>query len=589
MPTHQVDRLLSEDIDGPSDFTQNMEAYFRGGSLRRGSLRLGLKPKDDGAAGDEMIDDEHANDNANGTMGATNDDLAQESTPAAKLNESASKQDSEVNSEWDPYVETQTPVSKRSETQQAFLQPTVEEYYSEIAPANLPSIHKPRAMSTHSHEAVRNHAESIQASVARPTASIGADEQLAKAAGSQSSASGSEDLEKQLHTLNLKCQDLEKTNASFAKALENERHLREETTAAYEAVLAEVSQRDEVLADMKAQSQQLREDFRRDSSDISERLRKYETQHKQHQSELESVKHAHTIEIQESRSQLDRERRESQRELRALAQDVELARRSRDDAEETARLELEKVDEQHAQLDQLKMEIQRGEELRESIKEQLRNARMDNERLEGAKKTVEKVEADMKTALEQKDEQTKELKEQHAGALAGLQSHVKELSAQLAAEEQRASTQDTANAEVGGLRTELNNLRTSFNDTLLERDALQDDLTNAKEQLVTVQTALETERSDKKIIDAQLASKISEGIRNREKHWREKLRILEDEKKVMARTLLRAWGREDMAAKGIDGKLDPSKGMTDSGWQGYRYMFTPAERKGKRRVTFAEP
>jgi len=214
---------------------------------------------------------------------------------------------------------------------------------------------------------------------------------------------------------------------------------------------------------------------------------------------------------------------------------------------------------------------------------------MDNERLEGAKRTVEKVEADMKTAVEEKDGQIKEMADHHEGAVARLQSQVKELTAQLAAEKERAATEDTANAEVESLRTELNNLRTSFNDTLLERDALQDDLTNAKEQLLTAQSTLETERSDKKIIDAQLAAKISEGIRKREKHWREKLQVLEDEKKVMARTLLRAWGREDMAAKGVDGKPDPSKGMTDSGWQGYRYMFTPAERKGKRRVTFAEP
>ena len=42
LPTQHVDRVLSEDIDGPSDFTQNMEAWMRGGTLKKGSLKSGF-------------------------------------------------------------------------------------------------------------------------------------------------------------------------------------------------------------------------------------------------------------------------------------------------------------------------------------------------------------------------------------------------------------------------------------------------------------------------------------------------------------------------------------------------------------------
>ena len=41
IPKQKVDRIFSEDIDGPSDFTQNMEMWMRGGKTpsRKGTLK----------------------------------------------------------------------------------------------------------------------------------------------------------------------------------------------------------------------------------------------------------------------------------------------------------------------------------------------------------------------------------------------------------------------------------------------------------------------------------------------------------------------------------------------------------------------
>ncbi|KAF2208522.1 hypothetical protein CERZMDRAFT_101271 [Cercospora zeae-maydis SCOH1-5] len=39
IPEPKVDHILSEDIDGPSDFTQNMDAWMRGASIKRGTLK----------------------------------------------------------------------------------------------------------------------------------------------------------------------------------------------------------------------------------------------------------------------------------------------------------------------------------------------------------------------------------------------------------------------------------------------------------------------------------------------------------------------------------------------------------------------
>ncbi|PPJ51505.1 hypothetical protein CBER1_07963 [Cercospora berteroae] len=43
IPEPKVDRIFSEDIDGPSDFTQNMDAWMRGGSMKRGTLKKNKK------------------------------------------------------------------------------------------------------------------------------------------------------------------------------------------------------------------------------------------------------------------------------------------------------------------------------------------------------------------------------------------------------------------------------------------------------------------------------------------------------------------------------------------------------------------
>ena len=49
------------------------------------------------------------------------------------------KDDDPGSSDWDPYAEAQTPMPQRIGEQRQFLQPTVEEYYSELTPVQPPT------------------------------------------------------------------------------------------------------------------------------------------------------------------------------------------------------------------------------------------------------------------------------------------------------------------------------------------------------------------------------------------------------------------------------------------------------------------
>ncbi|KAK8209190.1 hypothetical protein M8818_003885 [Zalaria obscura] len=203
LPQQHLDRVLSEDIDGPSDFTINMEKWMRG-TLRKKdawnfkklneveeqsvpaekeeaqevkeNMQEWIEEEDAGSEatvdhkqyGTEERDFETSTENRDdedvstvgaeqqndGTMspnsslineanmlslsGPTANDSMDEQSQQQQPRDSAQPEDSSV---WDPYATTSTPQSVKHNKN--FLQPTVEDYYSELTPARPMSAHKP--------------------------------------------------------------------------------------------------------------------------------------------------------------------------------------------------------------------------------------------------------------------------------------------------------------------------------------------------------------------------------------------------------------------------------------------------------------
>ncbi|KAK5002522.1 hypothetical protein LTR28_011315 [Elasticomyces elasticus] len=143
LPQRQVDKIMSEDVEGPSDFTVNMEKWMRGSvkttqmqssSVTEVPLRLEdaqheryqKVPEDSrqAAQDDEVKDDEGANEDEDVPEEHPEDDLTLDDSilPLASQDE--------PDSIWDPdYGTPALPQAKN------LLQPTVEDYYSELTPA----------------------------------------------------------------------------------------------------------------------------------------------------------------------------------------------------------------------------------------------------------------------------------------------------------------------------------------------------------------------------------------------------------------------------------------------------------------------
>lgn len=598
---------------------------MRGGTLRQGGLpSLSEKREGDGGLlttpgkrdAEVFVEDEDGRTASNHTP---SNSPPKESVLHHRRAADEDGENEEGSSAWEPYAESRTPTLQHMEGKNGFLQPTVEEYYSELTPARAASTQAAK-FSTGRGEREEQHSPSkseplqSEGRASSPPVSPQRSPVFQRSAP-QPPHSHETTLQQELEQLRAQCQHLQNLNTSLTQTINSERRQRQEETTAHEAQLADFARREHDLAEMKAQSHQHKEDFRREFSNLKEQIQKYESQHQTHLQDLQRLKREHASSIQDLKAQLERERQELKHELRSLEQDIELARRSRDDAEDSARANREELDERAADVDRLKMEIQQGEELREGIKEQLRSAKMENERLEGVKKAKEDVEAELDLVRRRKDGEVERREAEHGGVIEGLRKEVEEVKKD--AEEQRMMACESSASE--SLQKEVESLRKSYNTTLVERDALQDELTATQEHLATERSAREAEKEDVEAVNAALSVRISGAIRVREEYWRDRLsdmedelaavaeerRVLAEERRVMAKALLRGWGREEMGVGvGVEDGEDGGgigegngQGFGESGWQLYEYLFAVANGDGngngngkgrKGRVTFRE-
>lgn len=412
----------------------------------------------------------------------------------------------EQDEEWDPYEETRSPPTAKKDEPRAMLQPTVEEYYSELTPAKF-AYSRARRYSRERSREVEEQDQTLHEDDPIPSPgplsspfSSPARSPISQRPAAHLSQSPRIDLDEELDQLRARCKQLEHLNSTLNQTIISERLQRETDTAAHEAQIADFSRREQDLEDMKNQSQQHSSDFRKEFGEVKEKLRVYEDQHSGHKVELERLRQAHVAEVRDLRAQLATQRSEHEDEVQALEQDIELSKRSREDAEEAAKLAQRKLAERDSEIEKLKTEIEQGEELREGIKEQLRTKMMDAERLASEKRDVEdatkKLEVDRLEDLR---------------VVEGLKTEVEELKGQLETEREKVLAATQA-AEARGEEGD-DEFRAEFNDAIIERDALQDEVEALKVQLGEEKGGREKEARVREEVGEAFNARIAQAIR----------------------------------------------------------------------------
>ena len=488
----------------------------------------------------------------------------------------------EGSSDWNPYAEAATPhlaAHKQS------LQPTVEEYYSEFTPARAISTQAPRPLDhddtiaeTEASSPAKSDDPSTPGRPSSETISPTRSPVLHRSAPRQFSSQTDEaSWEQQLDDLRAKCQQLEHLNAALNQAVDEERRMRREESAAHEARLADAARRERDLAEMKDRAFLHKDDFRREFSEMKANLQGQEVQLEASRKEMERLKCEHAAEAQK----MQRERVEHERDVRALEQDCELARRSRDDAEETARAVREELDalrdDPGAALERMRVGL--GDQDGDldgrivELEEQVRRVEMDNEKLKegkaAAKEETSKLRGEFSALRQRQEGETVRLTADHRRAVAVAE----ELQTQLQELRQELHDERTAHeAETQRLKQDSHpapaddDLQTQLNDAILDRDAAHDSL----QTLHTDLDATRSELADLRAVNAALDARVSDAVRRRESYWRGRLEEVEAERKVMAKALMQMWGREELGIAEEEG-----------GGQGYEYLFVKREGMGR--------
>lgn len=595
LPAQYVDKVLSEDIDGPTDFTLNMEKWMRGrgdpkgkGTVRsaKSGLRSVQEREDEARAVQEAQNVTGGGEN--GGLSTPRKEAQDEhsashhtpntSPPKESVFDGPSQHENDVNdsSDWDPYGEASTP---QPPVHKQFLQPTVEDYHSELTLAHPPSARAPPAVSkeggvgvaeTVSQEKLpikteepffpgRPSSETLsptRSSVFQPSAPLGQNPTPETSEAAHFSV--------HLNDLRAKCTQLERSNAALSKAVDEERRMRAEEREVHEAKLAEAARRERDLVEMKDRAYAHKENFRREFAELKEKLR--EREGVQGGWEEERLKREHEGDMEGMRVRMERQKGDSDQEIRALERDLELVRRSRDDAEEDARTAREELDRwrdgQDAEFDRLRFELgDDGEGARERVaelEENLKAAQLEKEKLLAARNAAEDNASALRMELAetkraQTAEMTKVTVDRHSAVKLAedLQAELKKLRRQLQEQHvthtaeisrlQLSHDQDSPSAELDTLRAEVDAKQSSLNTAILERDALQDSLESTSSRLRTAEQAL----VDLDEVNATLDARVSDAIRRRETYWRGRVGELERERVVMARALMRGWGREE--------------------------------------------
>jgi hypothetical protein len=625
IPHPKVDRIFSEDIDGPSDFTQNMGDWLRGGTMRKSTIN-GLKKQTSLSAKAHASqspnqsqamrnsgnnngsvphsfegDDDHFNENAvdendeddNHTMG---NHTPTDTPPRISVSQRTPMIDS---SEWEPHGITSTPFPRPRPN---LLQPTVEEYQSEISPARSVSRHGPPtpplgSSFIKSPQPPQN--DTLKHSHSRgyfPAASVKSSESEAE----EDEDADYHDEDSIMNPLYNKYQQLEQFNDLLQSELSDERKLRGEDSLAHKSQMQEATRREEHLRESIRVLQLEHEEQKQDHDKVKSQLQRRTEELNDMKSNQASDGQDSTLRIQQMQKELDQLNSKHAEELQSLRRELEVARRKQHDSIEDARAsrkELDEARETHEdELNRLRLELQNAREDESATAELEQQLVITKGELAAALTAASEAQIE----LEQIQQQFSTAKQVHSEELAQhthertravdlattFQQQIQDLRRQLR-EDQESHERDlkalranqsenttTSRQEVDLLHQAHESKITELNEAVLDRDEAHDalqraniDLTRTRAELATAQRAL----ADIQAVNATLDVRVAEASQRREKAWREKYEALERERQVMAKALLHQWGREET------GIQEPQ-----------RYAFKYKERKDKDKMTGSE-
>lgn len=385
----------------------------------------------------------------------------------------------------------------------------------------------------------------------------------------------------------------------------------------YERRLADADLRERELNETKEQGCVHRDAYSSYNTALRSRLDDLEREREQERPEQERMRGQHA-DARKMAQEHQSDNIKLQARIRALEQDLELACRSRDAAEESEsamRAELEKQNTQPERnedddLDRMQSDLTQIEDPDDRVhelEEELREMKVQMDRLRAAKREADDETGDVRAELAglqtAHDEETSRLTADQRRAVAfaeDLQMQLKKLREQLQSEtvahkaeidrlreSTGAADAPSASADAEALRTELDTKQTDLNTAVLERDALRDDLEaqqsklnaailerdEAQDALSSLQASLQEAKNtlaDREAVSSAIDAKISAAIAKREAYWRGRLETSEKERKIMVKALLRQWGREELGVTESP-ELDER--------QGYEYQFTKKQRR----------
>ncbi|KAK0940300.1 hypothetical protein LTR29_008199 [Friedmanniomyces endolithicus] len=561
--TQRVDRVLSEDIDGPSDFTLNMAAWMRGGgTMGKGtvrSARSGMRSLEeqeeqnddrDGKHSERLevpqspvqVEEDHTRAGSNHTPDHSPPKDSQWHERPSFRDEREASQDNDE-SDWDPYAPSGTP---QPPVHKHFLQPTGEDYHSEFTPARLPSAsaHAPSLRITTN---TASRSEPVSPQQSRPgTPGRASSETLSPARSPERSpllqpsqlvevsspfteAGGHRDFERQMLQLQGRCRQLDSLNSALKQALDEEQRIRKQEKAAHDYVVNEVKKRERTLSQLKEQADQRANRLEQTSGELTVRAASSLKQLERQGQDIEQTERHHEDEVSKLRDELEAHLASSEPEKKKMKHELELALQGKQASEQTARVhreELEKFrDSEAAEVEQLRRELQQSRTALSDLEVRMKFANDERERMRTEKAKTEQAEAkagddgsaiqrahndqttqsahDQRRAKEQAEDAQKQVKDLQQQLRDEQTSHDDELEKLEMAHEQALGA---AKNTVETARNEVEEQQSQLNEAILERDAAQDTLAELQAKQITTNSDLQKSHLDLGTTQADLAT-----------------------------------------------------------------------------------
>ena len=237
------------------------------------------------------------------------------------------------------------------------------------------------------------------------------------------------------------------------------------------------------------------------------------------------------------------------------------------------------------EMSRMKMELQQVDEAQQEVaelKDQLRSAgdklRVEILARETAEENATVARADFERHREVQDGHVGVIGADHRRALElaeGFQAKLRDLQQQLLNEQnehdqeiirlrkKHEQSRVELDHELEQLRNNAEAKQSQMNSVLIDRDAAQDDLANSRGRLDTANSEIKACKykfvpleeelhnlrqrlSESESINALFDARLSERMQKREAHWRAKLDVSEQERRLMAKALMHSWGREEV-------------------------------------------